>query len=300
MRIRPNVALSLAAALAWGALLSLPARAAGTKSNANDTIWDDLTEGSAGTVHATGGIRTLDGALSQVATMSGQILSPGTTVEAGFFSQIASAPVTAQISPVTSSSTISVSWLDVVPPNPQGTLYTVQASSLASFNAVIYSTAVYGFAGVLSGLHSYTSYYLRIAASYTDDDQESTFTALGSTLTLPNVPSGCAMGFTVKQDGSLDFTSIQAAVNSLPNPLTGNSCVMIEDGLTYAEQVTVQNYTMNGSSIAIFADPATGLRPKVSPFLATSTAAFVIANASVSVTGFDIVPAHSLTSRSAA
>ena len=42
-------------------------------------------------------------------------------------------------------------------------------------------------------------------------------------------------------------------------PAPGESCVVIEDGATYAEQVTVQNFTMNLSSIAIFADPGSGL-----------------------------------------
>ena len=103
---------------------------------------------------------------------------------------------------------------------------------------------------------------------------------------------GCAA--TENVGSTQAFTTIQSAVNALPNPLTGPSCVVIRDGATYPEQVTVQNFTMNGSSISIFADPASGLKPVVSP-PAASTAAFVIANASVNVKGINIIPANAIT-----
>jgi hypothetical protein len=86
------------------------------------------------------------------------------------------------------------------------------------------------------------------------------------------------------------FTTIQAAVQALPNPVAGQSCVMIEDSSTYGEQVTVQNFAMSGGSISIAADA--GMAPVVNP--PTGTAAFVIANASVSVLGIAIVPTSAI------
>ena len=41
---------------------------------------------------------------------------------------------------------------------------------------------------------------------------------------------------------------------ALPTTLTGHSCVIIRDGATYTEQVTVQNFVNNGASITIRAD----------------------------------------------
>src|SRR5208282_1184540 len=84
----------------------------------------------------------------------------------------------------------------------------------------------------------------------------------------------------------------QSAVNALPSTLTGPSCVVIRDGATYTEQVTVQNFVTNGSSISIFADPASGLTPVVNP--PNGMAAFVIANASVSVAGINVVPTSTI------
>ncbi|MEQ1919161.1 MAG: hypothetical protein ABL955_08185, partial [Elusimicrobiota bacterium] len=89
------------------------------------------------------------------------------------------------------------------------------------------------------------------------------------------------------------YASISAALAALPASLTGHSCVVIRDGATYAEQVTVQGFTNNGSSITILADPASGLTPVVSP-PAASTAAFLIANSSVNVFGIDIAPTVSV------
>ncbi len=91
-----------------------------------------------------------------------------------------------------------------------------------------------------------------------------------------------------------DFPTISAAVAGVPSVLAGQACVIIRDGATYVEQVTVRNFTNNGSSITIFADPASGLRPVVAP-PAASLAAFVIANASVNVYGLDIRPTNAMT-----
>ncbi len=87
------------------------------------------------------------------------------------------------------------------------------------------------------------------------------------------------------------YPTITLGLAALPTTLTGHSCVVIRDGATYAEQVTVAGFTNNGSSITIFADPDSGLRPVVSP-PALSTAAFLIANASVNIQGIDVVVAQ--------
>ena len=97
--------------------------------------------------------------------------------------------------------------------------------------------------------------------------------------------AGCAV--TKNVGAGQNFATIQSAVSALPTTLTGRSCVVIRDGATYPEQVTVRNFTNNGSSITIFADPASGLTPVVSP-PASSTAAFLIANASVNVQGISV------------
>lgn len=107
-----------------------------------------------------------------------------------------------------------------------------------------------------------------------------------------SIPSLC---FTTRKVSATHgpYVTIQSAVNTLPASLTGEACVVIEDGATYPEQVTVRNFTMNGSSITIFADPSTGLTPTVSP-PAGKTAAFVIADSSVVLYGIDIVATNAV------
>ena len=89
------------------------------------------------------------------------------------------------------------------------------------------------------------------------------------------------------------YATITAGLAALPQTLTGHSCVVIRDGAAYNEQVTIKNFTNNGSSITILADPGSGLRPVVSP-PAASTAAFVVNNSSVNIFGVDVVPTISL------
>lgn len=114
-------------------------------------------------------------------------------------------------------------------------------------------------------------------------------TAEASQTWSPVLPAGCSYGTTVAQNGTEAFTAIGYALRSLNKTLSGPTCVVIEDGGSYHEQVTVRDFVNGGSSITIMADPLTGLRPVVTP-PAKSTAAFVIANASVSIQGIDIVP----------
>lgn len=114
--------------------------------------------------------------------------------------------------------------------------------------------------------------------------------ALPARAAEPTFP-GCAV--TNNVGSGQTYATIQSAVDALPSTLPGPSCVVIRDGATYAEQVTVRNFINSGSSITILADPASGLIPVVSP-PAASTAAFLIANASVNILGIDIAPANAL------
>ncbi|MBI2385681.1 MAG: right-handed parallel beta-helix repeat-containing protein, partial [Elusimicrobia bacterium] len=137
-----------------------------------------------------------------------------------------------------------------------------------------------------TGLAYPATYYLRVGTL--DWDGRASFTSLGSTQTARASYSGCAASALVSKTGE-GLATIQAGVDSLPNPLTGHACVVVLDGATYAEQVTVRNFIVGGSTITIMADPASGLRPVVAP-PAGSTAAFLIANASVNVSGIDVKP----------
>ncbi|MBI4060684.1 MAG: Ig-like domain-containing protein [Elusimicrobia bacterium] len=102
---------------------------------------------------------------------------------------------------------------------------------------------------------------------------------------------GCAV--TKNVGAGQAFATISAAVDDLRannNPLTGHSCVVIRDAATYSEQVTVRNFTNNGSAITFMVDQSVVGKPVVAPNNAASTAAFVVANASVNILGIDIAP----------
>ena len=90
------------------------------------------------------------------------------------------------------------------------------------------------------------------------------------------------------------YPTISDAVTNLPSSLGGRTCIVIEDGATYGEQVTVRNIANNGYSLDIFADPLNGFRPVINP-PPTSTAAFVIANATMNISGINIIPGSAIT-----
>jgi len=79
--------------------------------------------------------------------------------------------------------------------------------------------------------------------------------------------------------------SITAALGNIPPVLAGPWCINITDSATYNEQVTVQGFTNNGSSITIQAMPAQ--TPTVQP-PGFSTAAFHVLNSSVNIHGFRV------------
>lgn len=109
-----------------------------------------------------------------------------------------------------------------------------------------------------------------------------------------SLPPGCTNGSLVKQDGTAEFTSIQAAVDAIPSGLTSDACIVILDTGTYAEQVTVRGFDNNGHRITIMADPSLANSPPVITPPTNSSGAFVVQNASVSILGFNIIAANSI------
>lgn len=114
------------------------------------------------------------------------------------------------------------------------------------------------------------------------------------------VPAGCGYAINVRKDGAADFAGIQQALGAVPQELSTNTCVVIRDDQTYMEQVTVEGIKTShwdGNTsyrLVIMKDPTfVSSGPVVSP-PASSTAAFHIMNASVTVAGFEIIPAGSV------
>ena len=99
---------------------------------------------------------------------------------------------------------------------------------------------------------------------------------------------------TVRQGGGGHYSSISAAVAAVPSTLSNDYCIVV-DSATYYEQVTVQKITANQYRLSIVRDwnMSSSLAPTIVP-PASSTAAFQVMNASVSIIGFNIAPNLSL------
>lgn len=104
----------------------------------------------------------------------------------------------------------------------------------------------------------------------------------------------CPITLKICKTGLCPFQTIQSAVDYLPNPLTGYSCLYIQDSAIYEEQVTVENIVTNGSSITIRLDPALTVRPWVRPNFGGATAGFLIKNSSVNISNINVTPATAL------
>ncbi|MBI4375571.1 MAG: right-handed parallel beta-helix repeat-containing protein, partial [Elusimicrobia bacterium] len=111
--------------------------------------------------------------------------------------------------------------------------------------------------------------------------------------------AGCGLTKNVKKDPAgyiVDSSSITGALAVLPATLPDNACVVIRDTETYSEQVTVQNFafTYGTNTLRIMADPTfVSSAPVINP-PTSSTAAFQIANSSVSIENLSIVSTNSL------
>ncbi len=94
----------------------------------------------------------------------------------------------------------------------------------------------------------------------------------------------CPITKYVRQAGGGDAVTINGGLAILPNPIVGgHSCVIIGDSGVYNEQVTVQGFINNGSSITIMLDPSLTAHPTV-------RSGFIIRNASVNIVGIDVAP----------
>ncbi|MBI4377147.1 MAG: right-handed parallel beta-helix repeat-containing protein, partial [Elusimicrobia bacterium] len=195
----------------------------------------------------------------------------------------------AQIFQVNASS-VAVNWLPhpAVPPEVSSNSasgYLLQASTAADFTGLLFSSQSLGVSqSTLTLTLSYdTTYYFRVASL--NWNLAPHFSHVGSTLTLPGQLPGCAVTLNVRQDDTEDFGSIQEAVSSLTT-LTGNTCIVIRDGLTYGEEVAIRNIDTAGHRLKVMGDPYMPV-PTITP-PAGSTAAFQIANSSVDLLGLAV------------
>lgn len=111
----------------------------------------------------------------------------------------------------------------------------------------------------------------------------------GGTNEASRSPTGvCAVTRKVCKTGGCQFSSIQAAVNSIPNPLVGHSCVFIRDTAIYDESVVVASFTLAGSSITIAVDPAFSTGAVLRPNVGGPAAILDIRVASTTVSGLEV------------
>ncbi|MBI4377156.1 MAG: right-handed parallel beta-helix repeat-containing protein, partial [Elusimicrobia bacterium] len=111
------------------------------------------------------------------------------------------------------------------------------------------------------------------------------------------LPPECASGFNVRKTGG-DHDTIQAALNALPDSLSGLACVVIRDSETYSEAVMVEGFSgsggYTGALLKIMADPTfVSSAPAINPPTA-STAAFQIINSSVAIEHVNIITTNTV------
>jgi len=175
------------------ALFSAAAHAAGPKSSGQLQVSDDHLTGSAAGSHSAPGIE-LEGAFTQDAAMAGDLAS-GTTIEAGYFSMVATTPASAQASEAYPSS-ISFTWADGTVPNPIGTLYILELSTRSDFSYPLITTTAYSRSAAVEGLAANTTVHARIRAAYMEGD-ETAFFSIASTPTHANDPASALTTFTL-------------------------------------------------------------------------------------------------------
>src|SRR5579883_2738463 len=223
MRISPRAVLLASAFLAAAALCQAAQPRAAAKSDALDQILEDLVGGTAGGVGMTDGIRVVDGSLSQLSTEVGGMLINGTTIQAGYFTEMAWTPVSTRLL-VAGPQTISAQWTDAAPANPSGTVYTVDASTASDFSGSLTSVSTNAFSANVTNLLPNTTYYFRISAQYADD--QSPFLALGALQTLtfsdvtPPSPITNLTGHSGVVPGGILLTWTATGNDGLSGPIT--------------------------------------------------------------------------------
>ncbi|HBT62074.1 MAG TPA: hypothetical protein DEB40_10065, partial [Elusimicrobia bacterium] len=110
-----------------------------------------------------------------------------------------------------------------------------------------------------------------------------------------SAPQVCAVQRNVCKSGCA-YSSIQSALDSIsPKTLAGHTCIVIKDAQTYNEQVTVQGFTNNGSSLTFMTDSSVlPNHPIVAPNTEASTAAFHVMQTSVNIFNIDVKPAANI------
>ncbi|MFA6580128.1 MAG: LamG-like jellyroll fold domain-containing protein, partial [Elusimicrobiota bacterium] len=132
-----------------------------------------------------------------------------------------------------------------------------------------------------------------MASDYAGNVSTSIFTVFVDTFIPPPMPTGCGAVLNVAKNG-MPYSTIQSAVLAVPPSLSTTTCVVIRDTQTYSEQVSVRNIQTNTHRIRIMADPSfISTAPVVNPPV-LSTAAFVIANSSVSIENVLVVTTNSV------
>ncbi|MFI5360913.1 MAG: right-handed parallel beta-helix repeat-containing protein, partial [Elusimicrobiota bacterium] len=247
----------------------------------------------------TGGLTLASGTSYQIQSRatdsSGQVQVSVSSVE---FTYDTTAPTLSIESPVNGSFLMSFPTLSGTAADPiSGVVQAqVQISSSPNYNTCwngsawgtcpnllsAAGTAVWTYTSVPSALVAGSTY---VVSAIAIDGATNASSVHVSSFVYANT-TGCAVSSTVVAGQN----TIQGAVNSIGASLSGNACITVNGG-TYNEQVTVQNIATNGFSIIIAS--GTGGNPVVAAPSA-SNAAFVIANASVSLTGFYVTPINAM------
>ncbi|MDD2805806.1 MAG: T9SS type A sorting domain-containing protein [Elusimicrobiales bacterium] len=163
------------AALSWGGV---------PKTSGTTEISDDLVTGGAGSVELSGGGKLLSGSLGQVAASTAG--AAGVELESGYFSKLPANPYAIVHSQVfASSASVSGTGGD---PNPSGTVYFVETSSLPSFGGAVITSATAFWPESLQGLKGNTTYYTRLRAAYMSEDFTD-YSPAASFQTLPATPT---------------------------------------------------------------------------------------------------------------
>ncbi|TBR24490.1 VCBS repeat-containing protein, partial [bacterium] len=169
--------------------------------------------------------------------------------------------------------------------------YLLKASTASDLSGTLLTaTAAAAAASVtLPGLVPGTTYYLRFGALWRGTTVWTT-PSPSSTAPYLAAPLGCVSTFNV---GPEYYTTIGAALAAVPASLSAETCVVVRDTGTYAEEVVVAGKTTNGFRLRIMADPALPSWPTIAP-PANSTAAVQVRASSVSLEGLRIAPAFPL------
>ncbi|MDP3541709.1 MAG: hypothetical protein Q8T11_04490, partial [Elusimicrobiota bacterium] len=230
----------------------------------------------------------------QVRGVNGPTLFPTSlTPSTSFYTHAAQPGTPAEPFTEVNFTSVTLNWL--ANGNPGYTEFFVQASTASDFTGDLFhptAGAVWltDVSTTVVGLAFDTVYHFQVRAR-NGDGVLTGYQSLASTRTLNLDYPGCAVTRYVGV-GQPNAT-IQDGVTALPTSLPGHACVVITDVGPFNEQVTVQGFSNDGSSITIFTDPAVGAHAVVSP-VSGSTAAFRIANSSVNILAVDVVASQNV------